>query len=129
MTLSKVTPFWDATKRELSLEITTGATEADIRYRSLQLLEFDTKVAASGSTRKVWVFPTLNDIDNLAYRLDETAGLVRYYWLDDDVRSLPQTIEPGFPNQSIRAVLGYLGAFTSDTERGIYQDLLPIAGT
>ena len=124
---SKVTPVWDATKRELSLEIASGATEADIQA-ALKLVEFDTKIAASASTRKVWVFPTLKDIDNLAYRLDDTAGLVRYYLFDDAVRSFPDASSLA-SRTSLFGRQGYLGAFTSDTERGIYKDLLPTEGT
>ena len=53
---SKIAPVWDLDKGELSLEIASGATEADIQA-ALKLLELRTEVSSSSSTRKVWVFP------------------------------------------------------------------------
>ena len=78
---SNITPRWDGSKGELSLEIGGGTTAEEIRA-ALALLELDTEVAGSASTRRVWVFPVLSGVGNFGYRVDETAGLVRYYLHD-----------------------------------------------
>ena len=120
---SKVTPGgWNAATGELPLEIASGATEADIQA-ALKLLELRTEVSSSSSTRKVWVFPTLKGLSNLAYRVDETAGLVRYYLHDGKNRDFPEA-ESVAPRTSLFGKSGYLGTFTSQAERDIWNDFL-----
>ena len=92
---SKVTPRWDQDKGELSLEIASGATEADIQA-ALKLLELDTEVAGSVSTRKVWIFPTLSGVSGFRYRADEAAGLVRYYFYDNTYKFIFGRTERSF---------------------------------
>ena len=53
---SKITPVWDATKWELSLEILDGATTEDIQA-ALRALWLKTEVSTVASTRKIAVFP------------------------------------------------------------------------
>ena len=58
---SKITPQWDQATGELSLELGSETTTAEI-VRALELLELDTEIAGSASTRKVWVFPVLSEV-------------------------------------------------------------------
>ena len=125
---SKVTPGgWNAATGELPLEIASGATEADIQA-ALKLLELRAEVSFSSSTRRVWVFPTLPGASDFAYRVDETAGLVRYYLFDNTNRSFVEASTVA-SESSLFGKQGYLGAFTSDTEKDIYKALLPTTGT
>ena len=82
---SKFAPRWNASRGELSLEFDNAATTSEIRA-ALALLELDTKVAGSASTRKIWIFPIFSGVRGFGYRLDASAGLVRYYFYDDDVQ-------------------------------------------
>ena len=118
---SKVTPRWDQDKGELSLEIASGATEADIQA-ALKLLELDTEVAGSVSTRKVWIFPTLSGVSGFRYRVDESAGLVRYYFYDSTGRTFSAASTEA-AGRSLFGKSGYLGVFTSNAERIIYKAL------
>ena len=118
---SKVTPRWDQDKGELSLEIASGATEADIQA-ALKLLELDTEVAGSVSTRNVWLFPILSGASGFRYRVDESAGLVRYYFYDSTPRSFADATTAA-AGRSLFGKSGYLGVFTSDAERNIYKAL------
>ena len=75
---SKVTFRWDGSKGELSVKFDSGASISEIKT-TLGLLELDTKVASSASTRKVRIFPTLSVVPGFRYRFDETTGTVHYY--------------------------------------------------
>ena len=124
---SKVTPDWDMDKGELSLEIASGATEADIRM-ALGTLSLTAESSTSASVRRVWVFPTLafpaDAKPPVRYRVDEAAGLVRYYFYDSTGRSFSDA-----STEASKRILfgkhGYLGVFTSNTERDIYNALVP----
>ena len=122
---SKVTPRWDQDKGELSLEIASGATEADIQA-ALKLLEFNSELSASDSTRKVWVFPTLSGVSGFRYRADEAAGLaaglVRYYFYDNTYKSF-SAAQSAASARILFGKQGYLGVFTSNAEKIIYRDL------
>ena len=118
---SKVTPRWDQDKGELSLEIASGATEADIQA-ALKLLELDTEVADSASTRKVWVFPVLSGVGNFRYRVDESAGLVRYY-LYDGTRQSFSDASTAASGRILFGKKGYLGLPLSNAGRSIYAGL------
>ena len=120
---SKVTPRWVQDKRELSLEIASGATEADIRA-ALEFLELKTDFSNSASTRKVWVFPTLSGVSGFGYRVDETAGLVRYYLYDSISRSFADATTAA-AGRSLFGKHGYLGVPTSSPEKSIYKEILP----
>ena len=119
--ISKVTPRWDDTKGQLSIEFDGSATISDIKT-ALELLEFDTKVAASASTRKVWVFPIIPEVENLRYRLDEAAGLVRYYLHDTASRSFRDASTEA-SRRIFFGKFGYLGVYTSNAEKAIYTAL------
>ena len=121
---NKFTPgAWNAGTGELPLQIASGATEADIQA-ALKLLELRAELSLSSSTRKVWVFPILSGVGEFAYRVDETAGLVRYYFYDTTTRSFSDAT-----TEASKRILfgkhGYLGVFTSDTGRDIYNTLVP----
>ena len=62
MTRARSRRVWDLDKGELSLEIASGATEADIRT-ALGTLSLATEHAGSASVRQVWVFPTLSGVE------------------------------------------------------------------
>ena len=118
---SKVTPVWDLDKGELSLEIASGATEADIRT-ALGTLSLATEHAGSASVRQVWVFPTLSGASNLVlYHVDEIAGLVRYYFYDTTDLSFADAITAA-AGRSLFGKSGYLGVPTSDAEKSVYED-------
>ena len=114
---NKITSGWNQATGELSLTLTPGTTVSDIQA-ALKLLELDTEVAGSESTRKVWIFPTLSGVSNFRYRADEAAGLVRYY--------LCFSVWGAATAASGRVVFGkkgYLGVHASDAEKNIYKSL------
>ena len=112
------TADWDATKKELSIEFDNAATPSEMKT-VLGFLEFEGVLSDSASTRKVWVFPTLSGVGSLRYRLDASAGLVRYYFYDSTslTFSAASTAASG---RSFFGKSGYLGVYTSDTEKSIY---------
>ena len=120
---SKVTPRWDQDKGELSLEIASGATEADIQA-ALKLMEFESALSGSAGTRRVWIFPILSGASGFAYRVDETAGLVRYYFYDSTSRSFADATTAA-AGRSLFGKHGYLGVPTSSPEKSIYKEILP----
>ena len=120
---SKVAPRWDASTGELSLEFDAAATTSEMKT-ALELLELDTEVAGSVSTRKVWIFPILSGVSGFGYRVDKTAGLLRYYLYDSQDRSFA-TASTAASGRSLFGKSGYLGVFTSDAERDIYNALVP----
>ena len=117
----QVTPIWDGTKGELSLEIQSGATEADIRT-ALGTLSLNTKVSNSESVRQVWLFPTLSGLGHLRYRLDASAGLVRYYF-HDTTYQLFSTAQSAASARILFGKQGYLGVPASTPERSVYSEL------
>ena len=120
---SKVTPVWDLDKGELSLEIASGATEADIRT-ALGTLSLATEHAGSASVRQVLVFPTLSGVDSFDYRVDEAAGLVRYYFYDSTSLSFADAITAA-AGRSLFGKSGYLGVPTFNAEKSVYEDFSP----
>ena len=115
------TADWDASKKELDIEFDNAATTSEIKT-ALGFLEFEGVLSDSASTRKVWVFPTLSGVWNLRYRFDASAGLVRYYFYDSTGRSF-SAASTAASGRSFFGKSGYLGVFTSDTERDIYNAL------
>ena len=120
---TKVTsvPQWDDTTKELPVNIASGATPADIR-NALSFLSVRTDPASADSERKVWLFPTLSGVDSFRYRVDETAGLVRYYLYDDTVRSRADATTAA-AGRSLFGKPGYLGMPLSDEGKEIYKSL------
>ena len=113
---SEITPVWDEGKGELSLKVESSATVEDIRT-ALDALWLDTALTTAASTREIWVFPTLGS--HLAYRLDESADLVRYYYYDGTARSFSAASTQA-EGRTLFGKSGYLGVYTSDTEKSIY---------
>ena len=113
---SKFQPRWDATRGELSLEIGVGTTAADLQA-ALGFLEFGSEISSSASVRKVWVFPTLSGV--VRYRVDEAAGLVRYYLLDRTDRSFSEASTEA-SGRVLFGKQGYLGVPLSDEGRRVY---------
>ena len=122
---SKVTPGpWDGSTGELSLEFDSSATPADMRA-ALRKLSFDSTLSVSSSTRKIWIFPTLpslTGVGHLAYRLDESVNLVRYYLYDSTGRTFSEASTEA-AGRTLFGKGGYLGMYTSDAEREIYKTL------
>ena len=118
---SKVRPRWDESTGELSIEFDGAATISEMKT-ALALLEFDSELSVSANTRKVWVFPILPGVGNLRYRLDEAAGLVRYYLYDSASRSFSDASAEA-SGRILFGKYGYLGVHTSDAEKAIYQAL------
>ena len=118
---NKITSGWNQGTGELSLTLTSGTTVSDIQA-ALKLLELDTEVADSASTRKVWIFPTLSGASGFRYRADEAAGLVRYYLYEDNRFSVwgAATAASG---RVVFGKKGYLGVHASDAEKNIYKSL------
>ena len=112
------TADWDATKKELSIEFDNAATPSEMKT-VLGFLEFESALSDSASTRKVWVFPTLSGVGSLRYRLDASAGLVRYYFYDSTSRTF-SAASTAASGRSFFGKSGYLGVYTSDTEKSIY---------
>ena len=122
---SKIEAVWkDGTDgtAELSLKVLSGATEADIRT-ALGMLWLDTSASLSASVRRVWVYPTLPGLSNVLYRMDESAGLMRYYFYDSTNQrfSAATTAASG---RSLFGKSGYLGVYTSNAERDVYKNLM-----
>ena len=119
---SKVTPVWDLDKGELSLEIASGATAAEIRT-ALGTLSLATKFSSSASVRQVLVFPILSGVRGFAYRVDETAGLVRYYHYDLANLSVPDGIEEA-SKRTLFGKKGYFGMYLSNLEKETYRSIV-----
>ena len=113
---SEITPVWTELTGELSLKVESSATVEDIQT-ALDALWLDTALTTAASTREVWVFPTLGS--HLAYRLDESADLVRYYFYDSTARSFSAASTQA-EGRTLFGKSGYLGVYTSDTEKSIY---------
>ena len=123
---SKITTLvWDGTKGELDLEIDASATTQEIQT-ALGLLEFKSLLSSSESARKVWLFPTLSGLGHLSYRVDQTAGLVRYYFYDRGKRNF-SSASSAAAGRSLFGKQGYLGLPLSDAEKNIYMNLRSIA--
>ena len=119
--VSKIAPQWDQATGELSLEIGSGTTTAEI-VTALELLEFKSVLVDSASTREVWVFPSLSGVGTFRSRLDEATGLMRYYLLVSTERLF--AVASTFASQSIFfGKHGYLGVPTSDAEKSVYRAL------
>ena len=131
---SKVRPRWKASTGELSLQVLRGASASDVRA-ALGRLQLETSRVASASTRKVWVFPTLSlfsrpegssfSYSSFSYRVDETAGLLRYYFYDITAQSFPEALTAA-SGRIIFGKKGYLGVPTSNAGKIIYTDLFPV---
>ena len=115
------TADWDATKKELDIEFDNAATTSEMKT-ALELLEFESALSGSADTRKVSVFPILSGVGGFGYRVDEAAGLARYYLHDNTNRSFSDASTEA-SQSSLFGKSGYLGVFTSDTERDIYNTL------
>ena len=115
---------WDATKKELDIEFYNAATTSEIKT-ALGFLEFESVLSDSASTRKVWVFPTLSGVGSLRYRLDASAGLARYYLYDSTIQTF-SAASTAASGRSFFGKSGYLGVYTSDTEKSIYKEILPL---
>ena len=85
---TKVTSQPNTSTGELFVDVQSGATAADIR-KALGFLSLDTDIASSDAARRVWLFPTLSGLGHLRYRVDEAAGLMRYYLYDTTNRNFP----------------------------------------
>ena len=118
---SKTAPQWYESRGELWLKTVGGATAEDIQ-EALAFLEFKSEVSFSASARQVWIFPTLPGVRNLRYRLDEAAGLIRYYLYDSTSRSFSDASSVA-SGRILFGKYGYLGVHTSDAEKAIYQAL------
>ena len=129
---SKLTPDWKESVGELWLDIGSGVTEAELRT-ALGLLELKTKVSTSASTRKLWVYPiltgdltgkaTVKGVIGFRHRVDETAGLVRYYLHDVDRRGFASASRTA-SERILFGKEGYLGLPTSDAEKIIYRSIM-----
>ena len=119
---SKVTPRWDQDKGELSLEIASGATTADIQT-ALGTLSLAAEPSGSASVRQVWVFPIFSGVRRFAYRVDETAGLVRYYHYDLANLSVPDGIEEA-SKRTLFGKKGYFGMYLSNLEKETYRSIV-----
>ena len=117
---SKITPDWKEKIGELWLGIGAGTTVGEMQA-ALALLEFESALSDSASTRNVWLFPTIVGQSDVVYRFDPAAGLVRYYYYDNTARSFSDASEKA-PDRTADG-RGYLGVPTSDTEKTIYRDL------
>ena len=116
---SKITASdWKDGTAELWLDVQNGTTAAEIET-ALGKLWLDTSLFRSVRERRVWVYPVLEGVSNLRYRLDEAAGLVRYYLYDSTSRSFSAASTEA-SGRSLFGKSGYLGAYTSDTEKSIY---------
>ena len=78
------------------------------------------ELSGSASVRQVWVFPTLSGVDSFDYRVDEAAGLVRYYFYDSTSLSFADATTAA-TGRSLFGKSGYLGVYTSDAEKNVYE--------
>ena len=116
---SKITGLdWDDGTAELRLDFQSGTTAAEIGT-ALGMLWLDTSYSGSASERRVWVYPILRGVSNVLYRFDESAGLVRHYFLDSSSQSFADATTAA-SGRSLFGKSGYLGVYTSDTEKSIY---------
>ena len=115
---TKVTSQWNTSTGELFVNLQSGAIAADIRKAS-GFLSLDTDIASSDAARRVWLFPTLFGLGHLRYRVDEAAGLMRYYLYDTTNRNFPAASSAA-AGRSLFGKQGYLGMYTSNAEKNIY---------
>ena len=115
---SKVTSEWNDDKGELSLKLEVGATVQDMR-EALRTLWLDTSVSLSASTREIWVFPTVVDVNDFTHRVDKSEKMVRYYFYDGTDRTL-SAASTAASGRSLFGEEGYLGVYLSDAERAVY---------
>ena len=119
---SKITALWNEKKGELSIRFDNTTTVPEMKT-ALGLVELRTEVSLSDSARKVWVFPTLPELSRLGYRVDEAAGLVRYY-LHDNVTQYFEDASAWALQSILFGKHGYLGTFTSQAEKDIWDTIL-----
>ena len=117
------TLVWDGSQGELLVGFADDTTIPEMKT-ALELLELKTGFSTSASTRKVWIFPILSGTSGFGYRVDETAGLVRYYSYDSTSRSFADATTAA-AGRSLFGKHGYLGAPTSSPEKSIYKKILP----
>ena len=119
---SKVTSEWNDDKGELSLKLEVGATVQDMR-EALRTLWLDTSdLPDSASTREIWVFPTVVDVNDFTHRVDKSEKMVRYYFYDGTDRTL-SAASTRASGRSLFGEEGYLGVYLSDAERDVYVDI------
>ena len=119
---SKITGLdWDDGTAELRLDFQSGTTAAEIGT-ALGMLWLDTSLSGSASERRVWVYPILRGVSNVLYRFDESAGLLRHYFLDSTNRLFADATTAA-SGRSLFGKSGYLGVYTSDAEKSIYTGL------
>ena len=114
---------WDDARGELRLEPrAAGAASpavAEAFLDALQALQLEASGAEDVSTREVWVFPTLADASEVAYRVERSSGMVRHYVLDASLESYADARKTA-EQQRFFGVDGYLGHFSSDAEKSVY---------
>ena len=115
---------WDDARGELRLELKAGAAlptqdVAEAFLDALQALQLEASGAEDVSTREVWVFPTLADATEVAYRVERSSGMVRHYVLDASLESYADARKTA-EQQRFFGVDGYLGHFSSDAEKSVY---------
>ena len=113
---------WDDARGELRLEPRAGAASpavAEAFLDALQALQLEASGAEDVSTREVWVFPTLADATEVAYRVERSSGMVRHYVLDASLESYADARKTA-EQQRFFGVDGYLGHFSSDAEKSVY---------
>ena len=116
--ITKVTSQPNTSTGELFVDVQSGATAADIR-KALGFLSLDTNIASGDAARRVWLFPTLSGLGHLRYRVDEAAGLMRYYLYDTTNRNFPSASSAA-AGRSLFGKQGYLGMYTSNAEKNVY---------
>ena len=118
--ITKVTSQRNTSTGELFVDVQSGATAADIR-KALGFLSLDTDIASSDAARRVWLFPTLSGLGHLRYRVDEAAGLMRYYLYDTTNQNL-NSASSAAAGRSLFGKQGYLGMYTSNAEKNVYAN-------
>ena len=89
---------------------------------ALQAVQLEASGAEDVSTREVWVFPTLADATEVAYRVERSSGMVRHYVLDASLESYADARKTA-EQQRFFGVDGYLGHFSSDAEKSVYGSM------
>ena len=113
---------WDDARGELRLEPRAKAASpavAEAFLDALQALQLEASGAEDVSTREVWVFPTLADASEVAYRVERSSGMVRHYVLDASLESYADARKTA-EQQRFFGADGYLGHFSSDAEKSVY---------
>ena len=115
---------WDNARGELRLEIKAGVAlptqdVGEAFLDALKAVQLEASGAEDVSTREVWVFPSLADASEVAYRVERSSGMVRHYVLDASLESYADARKTA-EQQRFFGVDGYLGHFSSDAEKSVY---------